>query len=86
MITLIQEDSMLNPVIGTKRNKPPFRYDIVGSFLRPDDLKDARLQYEQGEITADQLSVIEHAEIVQLVEQQKALGLQMANFIAPGGI
>lgn len=77
MITLIQEDSMLNPVIGTKRNKPPFRYDIVGSFLRPDDLKDARLQYEQGEITADQLAVIEYEEIAQLVEKQKALGLQV---------
>ena len=32
-------------------NKTPFRYDHVGSFLRPEYLKEARKQYEQGEIT-----------------------------------
>ena len=26
----------------------PYRYDIVGSFLRPDYLKDARAEYAEG--------------------------------------
>ena len=30
----------------------PFRYDVVGSFLRPQALKDARQQYANNEITA----------------------------------
>ena len=31
----------------------PYRYDIVGSFLRPDYLKDARAEYAEISITAD---------------------------------
>ena len=31
----------------------PFRYDYVGSFLRPAELKKARADYEAGAITAD---------------------------------
>ena len=33
----------------------PFRYDYVGSFLRPAKLKKARADYEAGAITAAQL-------------------------------
>jgi hypothetical protein len=33
----------------------PFRYDFVGSFLRPDYLKKARLDFENGKITKEQL-------------------------------
>ena len=29
----------------------PFRYDYVGSFLRPAELKKARADYEAGAIT-----------------------------------
>lgn len=29
----------------------PFRYDFVGSFLRPQRLKDARKDFEEGKIT-----------------------------------
>ncbi|WP_150273875.1 5-methyltetrahydropteroyltriglutamate--homocysteine S-methyltransferase [Paenibacillus tepidiphilus] len=67
---------MSNPVIGTKRSAPPFRYDIVGSFLRPEGLKAARSRYEAGELSAAELTVIENAEIAELVRQEKALGLQ----------
>ena len=28
----------------------PFRYDFVGSFLRPEKLKQARKKFEEGEI------------------------------------
>ncbi|WP_342422994.1 5-methyltetrahydropteroyltriglutamate--homocysteine S-methyltransferase [Paenibacillus sp. FSL E2-0178] len=59
-----------------KRTTTPFRYDIVGSFLRPAALKDARLQYKNGEIIASQLTEVENAEIVKLVQKQKEVGLQ----------
>ncbi|WP_410770251.1 5-methyltetrahydropteroyltriglutamate--homocysteine S-methyltransferase [Fontibacillus sp. BL9] len=58
------------------RTVTPFRYDIVGSFLRPRELKDARLKFQNGEITADQLKEVENAEIVKLVQKQKEVGLQ----------
>ena len=35
----------------------PYRYDIVGSFLRPDYLKDARAEYAEGTLSADQLKI-----------------------------
>ncbi len=67
---------MSNEIIGKKRNTPPFRYDIVGSFLRTDEIKTARMQYENGEITAKELSNIEDIEIKKLVEKQKEIGLK----------
>ncbi|WP_449603641.1 5-methyltetrahydropteroyltriglutamate--homocysteine S-methyltransferase [Paenibacillus sp. Marseille-Q9583] len=66
---------MIRPVIGTQRNAPPFRYDIVGSFLRTDEIKAARLQYDNGEITGSQLHEIENIEIAKLLELQKEVGL-----------
>jgi len=59
-----------------QRTVTPFRYDIVGSFLRPSTLKDARLKYQNGEITTEQLNEVENAEIVKLVQKQKEVGLQ----------
>lgn len=59
-----------------QRTVTPFRYDIVGSFLRPSALKDARLKYQNGEITTEQLNEVENAEIVKLVQKQKEVGLQ----------
>ncbi|AIQ18197.1 5-methyltetrahydropteroyltriglutamate--homocysteine methyltransferase [Paenibacillus sp. FSL H7-0357] len=67
---------MISPVIGSKRNAPPFRYDIVGSFLRTDEIKTGRNLFEQGEITAEQLYEIENQEISKLLEQEKALGVK----------
>ncbi|MFC9710597.1 5-methyltetrahydropteroyltriglutamate--homocysteine S-methyltransferase [Paenibacillus sp. NPDC056933] len=59
-----------------QRTVTPFRYDIVGSFLRPSTLKEARLKYQNGEITSDQLQEVENAEIIKLVQKQKEVGLQ----------
>lgn len=59
------------------RVKPPFRYDIVGSFLRPDRIKEGRLSYKKGLITKDKLREIEDQEIQILVEKQKELGLKV---------
>ena len=52
----------------------PFRYDYVGSFLRPAELKKARADYEAGAITADQLKAVEDQCITELVAKQKAAG------------
>ena len=59
-----------------KRTVTPFRYDIVGSFLRTSALKEARLKFQNGEISAEQLEKVENAEIVKLVQKQKEVGLQ----------
>lgn len=56
--------------------RAPFRADHVGSFLRPERLKQARLQRENGEITAEDLRKIEDEEIIKLVAKQKEAGLQ----------
>lgn len=56
--------------------KAPFRSDHVGSFLRPERIKQARLQKQNGEISAQQLRAIEDEEIIRLVEKQKEVGLQ----------
>lgn len=48
----------------------------MGSFLRPERLKKTRLQRENDEITADELRQVEDEEIIKLVEEQKAAGLQ----------
>ncbi|SEL79263.1 5-methyltetrahydropteroyltriglutamate--homocysteine S-methyltransferase [Paenibacillus sp. OK003] len=59
-----------------QRTVTPFRYDIVGSFLRPSTLKEARAKYQNGEMTSGQLEEVENAEIVKLVQKQKEVGLQ----------
>lgn len=52
----------------------PFRYDYVGSFLRPEQLKKARADYEAGIINAEELKKAEDAAIIDLVEKQKKAG------------
>lgn len=52
----------------------PFRYDFVGSFLRPDKLKQARADYEAGAITKEQLTAVEDGCIRDLITKTKALG------------
>src|SRR5262244_756204 len=60
----------------TKRTKPPFRADHVGSLLRTVALKDARAKREKGEITAEQLKAVEDREIETLIKKQEAAGLK----------
>lgn len=47
----------------------PFKYDIIGSFLRPAKLKEAREQVRAGVLSADQLKAIEDESIRQLIKQ-----------------
>ena len=53
----------------------PFKFDIVGSFLRPDYLKKARKDYSEGKINNEELKNIEDKAIVELIEKQKKVGL-----------
>jgi 5-methyltetrahydropteroyltriglutamate--homocysteine methyltransferase len=59
-----------------QRTKPPFRADHVGSLLRPQALKDARVKHEHGEINAAALSAIEDQEIEKVIRKQEEIGLQ----------
>ena len=54
--------------------KTPFRYDYVGSFLRPEVLKQARKNFEEGKITKEQLTAVEDDCIRDLVGKIKKLG------------
>lgn len=58
-------------------NNAPFRCDVVGSFLRPDVLKQARADFEAGTISAEQLKTVEDVAIRDLVAKQKAAGLKV---------
>ena len=40
----------------------PFRYDYVGSFLRPETLKRARRDFEEGKISKEELTKVEELE------------------------
>jgi methionine synthase II (cobalamin-independent) len=52
----------------------PFRYDFVGSFLRPQALKDAKAAYRDGKITKEEFDKVVNEEITKDVEKQKELG------------
>lgn len=52
----------------------PFRYDYVGSFLRPESVKEAKKQFEEGKISKDQLDTVINDAIRDVVVKQKAAG------------
>lgn len=52
------------------------RYEIVGSFLRPEKLKKAREQYSIGKISYPKLQEVEDQEIVRLINKEKEVGLK----------
>ncbi|RJS50822.1 5-methyltetrahydropteroyltriglutamate--homocysteine methyltransferase [Bacillus subtilis] len=60
-----------------QRKKPPFRAEQVGSLLRSEPVKKARLQKAAGDITAEQLRQIENDEIIRIVEKQRETGLNV---------
>lgn len=55
----------------------PFRADVVGSFLRPDVLKQARADFAAGVIDEAALRAVEDEAISDLVAKQKAAGLHV---------
>lgn len=56
--------------------KGPFRYDVVGSFLRPNTVKDARKQFEAGTISKEALRKVEDEAIRDLVTKEIGVGLK----------
>jgi len=60
---------------ATPRTRAPYRFDIVGSFLRPEALKQARHQCACGECSMEAMHAVEDAEIHKIIEKQKAIGL-----------
>lgn len=60
----------------TPRKTAPFRYDIVGSFLRPKAIQEAREKWTNGALSQEELTQIENAEIKKLVARQKEVGLK----------
>jgi len=60
----------------TQRTIPPFRADIVGSFLRPEIIRDARSKFQSSQIMAEALRAVEDEEIRKLVNKEKEIGLQ----------
>ena len=63
--------------------KDTLTYDIVGSFLRPAEIKEARKAYKNSKITKEELTQAEDLAIASLVEKEVAHGLNSA---AGGGI
>ena len=59
-----------------ERTRPPFRADIVGSFLRPASVKEARAQFAEGKISREALEEVTNREIARLVPLEKACGLK----------
>jgi len=53
----------------------PFHFDIVGSFLRPEELKEAREAFNNGNISREELTAVEDRLITDLIQKQKAAGL-----------
>lgn len=70
---------------NNKQNKrkmsKQFRADVVGSFLRPAELKDARAKFANGQISAKDLRDVENRLITDLIAKQKTHGL---HFITDG--
>lgn len=53
-----------------------YKADHVGSLLRPLELKEARSQFANGEITLEELRVVEDKAIADVVQKQKDAGLK----------
>ena len=60
----------------SKRTKPPFRADHVGSLLRPAAIKEARSRHAKGEIDDDALTSVEDSEIERVIKKQEEIGLE----------
>ncbi len=61
---------------AVQRDFVPFRHDMVGSFLRPEPIVEARKKYAEGDLSPEALKDIEDEEITRLVKKQIAVGLK----------
>jgi len=56
---------------------PAYRADQVGSFLRPQAVKDAHAAYLQGQLPLDELRAIEDRAILEVLELQQQVGVDV---------
>ena len=57
--------------------KTPYRYDFVGSFLRPQNLKDAKADFLAGKISENEYNKVVDEEVTKVVKKQKELGFHV---------
>jgi 5-methyltetrahydropteroyltriglutamate--homocysteine methyltransferase len=55
----------------------PYRADQVGSLLRPPELLQARTDFTEGRITAEQLREVEDASVLKALEMQRQTGIDI---------
>ena len=55
----------------------PGKYDFVGSFLRPEALKNAKTKFQAGEISEEEYNSVVEEEITKVVKKQKELGFHI---------
>ena len=58
-------------------HNPPYRADVVGSYLRTDAIHEARAAHEAGTLGDAELAAIEDREIADLIQKEKAAGLKV---------
>src|SRR3954449_4845004 len=54
-----------------------YRADQVGSFLRPQAVRDAHTAFGEGKISLEELRKVEDENILQLLEMQKQTGIDV---------
>ena len=63
--------------MATTTSKPPYRADVVGSFLRPDSVKKARkAHFEDKTMSAEELHAVEDEAIRGVIKMQEDAGLK----------
>ena len=55
----------------------PYRYDFVGSFLRPQEVKQAKADYSEGKITKEECDAVIDKAVAEVVAKQKELGFHI---------
>ncbi|ENH97549.1 cobalamin-independent methionine synthase II [Gracilibacillus halophilus YIM-C55.5] len=65
--------------MATKTTTAPFKADHVGSLLRPENLKKARKDYQDGKLSAEALREVENKEIAHIVDKQIEVGLELVS-------
>jgi 5-methyltetrahydropteroyltriglutamate--homocysteine methyltransferase len=63
---------------GPAATAPPFRAEVVGSYLRPAAVRQARAQHERGALDAEALHEVEDRAVREVVERQADAGLRLA--------
>ena len=63
--------------MSERYNVAPFRFDVVGSYLRPENLKEARSKFIDGVISKEELKEVEDKAITDLIKKQKSVGLKV---------